>query len=106
VGVPTNILIDRTDVQTGATAQAVQSLTIRTAQYRRSAVVHNHHVQLFRSIQVVGATRTSEHGDVTGDFLPGGAVRQHLEHDGQIGQAWNDLFHTHHSHVHAWHGRG
>jgi hypothetical protein len=37
--------------------------------------------------------------------LPGSAVRQDLEHNGQIGQAWNDLFHAHHGHVHAWHGR-
>ena len=63
-------------------------------------------MQRFRPIEVMGPLRTREHGDVARNFLPGGAVRQHLEHDGQIRQAGNNLFHAHERHVHAWHGGG
>src|SRR5690606_31827815 len=50
VGVSANLLIDRTDVQARAAADAVENLRLAAAEHLRSAVVDEHYVQFVRTV--------------------------------------------------------
>src|SRR5690606_9046631 len=99
VGVSANLLIDRTDVQARAAADAVENLRLAAAEHLRSAVVDEHYVQFVRTVGLTDPPRTGQHIGIDGQVLACRAPREHLQHHAQRRDVGDDALDAHHGDV-------
>ena len=95
IGMPTNLLVDRTDVEASPAAQAVQGLPQHLiGQQARPAVVHQHQMELLRTVGVFIRLGAGNHTDVAGQALSGSGARQQPQQHRQVLQRGHHLLHT------------
>jgi len=84
IAVAANCTVDRAVVHAGAATDAAQHFAEPTCQHLGTAVVHQHHVVLLRSVCITGTARPGAEGGVAGDLLAGGAARQQTQQGARI----------------------
>ena len=71
ISVSSDVAEDRTDIQAGATTNTVQHLALfRIGQQLAASVVHQHHMEFFRSVDFTRLARTADQRAVGRDALP------------------------------------
>src|SRR5258708_23597442 len=107
VGVSTDVAKHRTDVQTSATAYAVEHFALFGVGHEfAAAVVHQHDVKFFRAISLARPPWSADQCAVSRNGLPGTRGREHRPQYGQVFQFGNHLLNSRDSNVYARHAGG
>ena len=90
-----DLAVDGAGVQAGAAANAAEGFAIfGIGEDFGSAVVEQDEMEFLGPVFFAGSAGAAENAGVDGHPLAGGTSGQKLEHDGQIGQARNELFNS------------
>src|SRR5262249_11284703 len=95
VSVPSDPLIDRTNIQTSTAAQAVKRLAhFRICEHLSPAVVQQNQMKLVCPICLTRSPRAGDQRNVTRHFLSTGAASQDLEKHCKVGEPRYDFLYA------------